>query len=76
MSEEVTNGNNKLRWKNRRRMAWTSLIAILGVTGLLLFGPIDVERLKVISEPITWFYFAAASVIGAYMGFTTWSDKK
>ena len=75
-NEVTTTGNNKERWKNRRRMAWTSLIAILAVTGILLFGPVDVERLKVIGEPITWFYFASASIIGAYMGFTSWSDKK
>ena len=74
MTEEITNG--KVRWKNRRRMAWTSLIAILTVTLLMFFAPIEVERLKIISEAITWFYFASASIIGAYMGFTTWSDKK
>ena len=74
MAEEVTDGN--LRWKNRRRMAWTSLIAILVVTLLMFFAPVEIERLKVISEAITWFYFAAASIIGAYMGFTSWSDKK
>lgn len=76
MTEEVTNGNGKERWKNRRRMAWTCLIAILVVTLLMFFAPVEVERLKVISEAITWFYFASASIIGAYMGFTTWSDKK
>ncbi len=75
-NEVTTNGNNKVRWKNRRRMAWTSLAAILFVTLVMLFAPIDNERLKVISEPITWFYFASASIIGAYMGFTSWSDKK
>ena len=70
------NGNGRVRWKNRRRMAWTSLISMLFITLCLLFAPIDNERLKVVSEPITWFYFASASVIGAYMGFTTWASKK
>lgn len=77
MSTEVaTNVTPQIRWKNRRRMAWVSLGSIVGVTILLLFGPIDNERLKVISDPITWFYFSSASVIGAYMGFTTWGSKK
>ena len=77
MTEKDTeNVNGKERWKNRRRMAWTSLIAILGVTLLMFFAPIEIERLKVISEAITWFYFCTASIIGAYMGFTTWASKK
>jgi len=66
----------KQRWKNRRRMAWLSLITMIGVTILLLFGAIPETRLKAIAEPITWFYFAMASVIGAYMGFTTWASRK
>jgi hypothetical protein len=70
------NVNNQMRWKNRRRMAWTSLIAMIVVTMMLLFGPIPDSRLKILAEPLTWFFFAMASVIGAYMGFTTWASKK
>ncbi len=79
MTDQTTtapNGNTRVRWKNRRRMAWTSLIGMLFITLCLFFAPIDNERLKIISEPITWYYFASASVIGAYMGFTTWASKK
>jgi len=65
----------KARWKNRRKMAWISLGSMIAVTGILIFAPISDTRLKAISEPITWFYFAMASVIGAYMGFTTWASK-
>lgn len=72
----TTNGNGKIRWKNRRRMAWLSLISIIGLMGLLLTDVIPVERIHALKEPITWFFFAAASIIGAYMGFTTWSSKK
>jgi len=70
------NGNNKVRWKNRRRMAWTSLIAMIAVTFLLLFGPIPDSRLKILADPLTWFFFSMASIIGAYMGFTTWASRK
>ena len=75
-SNAVNGNGNKMRWKNRRRMAWTSMIAMLAVTFLLLFGPIPDSRLKILAEPLTWFFFAMASVIGAYMGFTTWASKK
>jgi uncharacterized membrane protein len=67
----------KRRWQNRRRMAWVSLVSMIGVTVLILFTNIvPVERLNVLSEVITWFYFCCASVIGAYMGFTTWASRK
>jgi hypothetical protein len=75
------NGNGKaaqrVRWKNRRRMAWVSLLAMVLVTGLILFtNLVSIEKLKVLSDVITWYYFSSASVIGAYMGFTTWASKK
>jgi len=59
------------KWKNRRKMAWISLVAMIVVTIILLFAPIPETRLKILSEPITWFYLSMASIIGAYMGFTT-----
>ena len=75
-STPVNGNGNKMRWKNRRRMAWTSLIAMIVVVLMLLFGPIPDSRLKLLMEPITWFFFSMASIIGAYMGFTTWASKK
>ena len=76
MAEEQNNGNGDLknRWKNRRRMAWTALVSMIITTILILFV-IPEPRLALLSEVITWFYFSMASVIGAYMGFTTWASK-
>jgi len=75
--EQVTDIElEKRKWSNRRRMAWLSFIAMMLVTAALLFAPISEVRIKTLSEPITWFYFAMASIIGAYMGFTTWASKK
>jgi Ni,Fe-hydrogenase I cytochrome b subunit len=68
---------DKARWKNRRRMAWISLISMLIVTGLILFTDIVPEsRLTILTEVITWFYFSCASIIGMYMGATTWANIK
>ena len=79
-TEEINGNGNKdmqqIRWKNRRKMAWTSLITIVFVMMMLLFGPIPESRITALSEPITWFFFSMASIIGAYMGFTTWAAKK
>jgi len=60
------------RSKNRRRMAWISLVAMLIVTGYAM-GIVPIERLEKLEVVITWFYMSCASVIGAYMGFTTWA---
>ena len=61
--------------KNRRRMAWTALIYMISKTLLLLFV-VDPTRLAVISEPITWSYFCAAAIVGAYMGTATFEHIK
>ncbi len=91
MSEEITteNGNDnglvlkkekqemeRNKWRGRRKMAWIALISMNIVTFVLLFGPIPDARLTILAEPITWFYFAMTSVIGAYMGVTTWAHIK
>ena len=78
--EKEINGNDnvlKKRWKNRRRMAWLSLISMILVTMLILFTEVvKIERLNVLTEVITWFYFSCASIIGMYMGATTWASIK
>ena len=80
MAPPEPNGNDpalvKKRWQNRRRMAWFSLVSMIVITWTILFtNYVPIEKLKVLSEVITWYYFCSASVIGAYMGFTTWASK-
>tara|TARA_Y100000034_G_scaffold135973_1_gene210068 strand:+ start:5957 stop:6199 length:243 start_codon:yes stop_codon:yes gene_type:complete len=60
---------------NRRRMAWIALIAMLIVTGLMMFS-VDETRLDKLSDMTTWFYMAMASIIGTYMGVTTYANIK
>jgi hypothetical protein len=64
------------KWRGRRRMAAISLASMIILMTLLLFAPIAESRIKLLEEPVTWFFFSMASVIGAYMGFTTWASKK
>ena len=67
----------KRRWKNRRWLAWTSMISMVLVTVFLLLAPetsLSLERLKILSNgPLFWVYFAFTSIIGAYIGFSTWA---
>lgn len=65
--------NHPTRWVHRRRMAYASLISIFIVTAYLLSTWVDNERINALSDIIEWFYFSMASIVGAYMGFASWS---
>jgi hypothetical protein len=67
--------NSAKRWKNRRRMAWISLFAILIVTYYMMFK-IEVERITALEQVITWFYTVMGSIIASYVGFATFDDVK
>jgi len=64
------NTNEKDRWKNRRRMAWASLIGGLAFP-LLILGT-DSNQLGEIAMA---FYIFVGAVVGAYVGFATYDDK-
>jgi hypothetical protein len=57
------------RWKNRRKMAWLSMIAGL-LFPLLILGTND-PNLGAIAVP---FYMFVSAVVGAYIGFATYDD--
>lgn len=57
------------RWKNRRKMAWLSMIAGL-LFPLLILGTDD-PNLGSIAAP---FYVFVSAVVGAYIGFATYDD--
>jgi hypothetical protein len=58
------------KWKNRRLMAWLSMIAGL-LFPLLILGTDD-PNLGSIAAP---FYMFVGAVVGAYIGFATWDDR-
>ena len=57
------------RWKNRRRMAWLSMIA--GLLFPLLILASESPTLGQISLP---FYGFIGAVLASYFGFATWDD--
>lgn len=66
----------KKRWVNRRRMAWSSVFALIAIILLFFFAPVPESRLAIIVEPISMMAFVFGGVIGAYMGFTTIEKMK
>lgn len=58
------------RWKNRRAMAWLSLLGGLGFPVLLLAT--ESPQLGAVAAP---FYMFVGAVVGFYIGFATADDK-
>lgn len=58
------------RWKNRRKMAWSALVAGLLFPLLLLASESD--QLGAVAGA---FYVFITGVVGAYIGFATIDDK-
>lgn len=74
MSDEVT--SDPKTWKNRRRMAYIALISMVVATAYMMSPYMEMDRLKALEGVITWFYTVMASIVAAYMGFTTWAYIK
>lgn len=64
------------KFQNRRRMALLSMISMVIFTAILLSPFISNEKIEALDEVFSMFYLAMASIVGAYMGFTTWANKK
>jgi len=60
---------------NRRRMAWVSLIAIIATAFCLLFF-VSESRIEKIKDLLDFYWIALGSVVGAYVGISTWMSKK
>lgn len=59
------------RWRNRRRMAWISMIAAVAYPVLTLAVP-DGTALSQIAGP---FYIFVGMVVAVYIGAATWDDQ-
>lgn len=74
--------NSEMRLKMEKataqmQIASVAMGAMIVVTAFLLskYGP-SVEKLDALDSAISTFYIAMASIVGAFMGFTTWLSKK
>lgn len=70
-------------WKNRRRMAYISIISniifmLLAFTGILpwWFGDIDIGKYRIFIDLIQVYLVTSTSIIAAYIGFATWSYSR
>lgn len=76
---EIIKQKNELerkKWRGRRTMSWIALYSMIALTVILLFAKnIPDSRIQILAEPLTWFYLCMTSIIGAYMGVTTWASR-
>jgi len=75
LGEKKVNGKlERQRFENKVGLAWVSMGALIGFTIALWFF-VPESRLQIIAEASAWIYFAFTSIIGAAIGFQTWSTK-
>ncbi len=60
---------------NRRRMAWVSLLAMIATAFAILFF-IPETKLERIKDMLDLYWIAMGSIVGAYVGISTWMSKK
>lgn len=73
-AHQIIDPDASIAFNNRRRMAWLALLSMIFFMFTLVFDwPIksDPERIKILQEPIVWFFLSMTAIIGAYMGFTS-----
>jgi cation transport ATPase len=59
------------RWKTKRRMSWVALAAMILATAAMFFF-VPQQRMAALDSVISWFYMATTTIIGAYIGTSTW----
>tara|TARA_B100000941_G_scaffold189683_1_gene136672 strand:- start:119 stop:442 length:324 start_codon:yes stop_codon:yes gene_type:complete len=74
--EEEQASDQHDKQETQRYMAIAAFVLMVGITIVLCTPIIGDERVKALSGLISSMYFALASLCGAYMGFTTWANKK
>lgn len=60
----------------QRRMAWTSMVAMLVFTAFLFLPIFPDSRIKALADLFGLFYIGMAGVVGAYMGMTAYMSAK
>ena len=73
ISSKVASTTYVEQWVNRRKMAWVTLLSMIIFVFLVVFM-LSEPRLKIVEGISGYFMMAMASVVMAYMGFSTWAS--
>jgi hypothetical protein len=75
---KVTNSEQEIyeqRSVNRRRMAWVALVAMIASAVAMMFF-VPETRLKQLDGLLEIYWVALGSIVGAYVGISTWMSRK
>jgi hypothetical protein len=61
--------------KNRRRMAWLSLIALIA-SGFCLMFFVPESRLSQLDGILELYWISLGGIVGAYVGMSAWASRK
>lgn len=61
--------------KNRRRMAWASLIALIA-SGFALMFFVPESRLSQLNGILELYWISLGGIVGAYVGMSAWASRK
>ena len=61
--------------KNRRLMAWVSLVAMVA-SGFAIMFLIPEARLQKINAMLDLYWISLGGIVGAYVGISTWMSKR
>lgn len=59
-----------------RRMAQSAMASIIGFTTLMFTPLVDVARISALSDLFGLLYISLASIVGGYMGVSSWMSKR
>ena len=62
--------------ESQKKMAWVALVAIIVFTAFMFSPWVPGEKAQTLANLSDIFYVSMASIIGAYMGFTSWVARK
>lgn len=72
----VVGSDANVSWTNRRFMAYIALFALVGLSlATFVIGILSLTVLEALVPIISVFTMAFTSIVGAYMGLATYSDK-
>ena len=74
--EEVKTISEIEKTNSQKRMAWTTIAAMIIFTALLFLPIFPDGRIKALSDLFGLFYIGMAGVVGAYMGVSAWMSKR
>lgn len=61
---------------SQRKMAWVAIVSMIGYV-ILVFSPlVPQEKVTTLANISDVFFVAMASIVGAFMGFTSWVARK